>query len=190
VNLVTGLIPFLAWSESVDAQDAQTVCFFPPLATCAFEGARAQEAVAALRRGGVRARVQRDLGQVAPFGTAMLLPMVAELETAGWRFASFDAAHRRRFRQSSAEAARVVAAEVGARRPWPLRLAPWLVRPVVLAVARALLPLDLEAFFRSHFLKVGLQTTRTLDVYIDRARAHGLGPVPALEALRATRDAA
>lgn len=183
-DLVTGLIPFMAWHEAEGI-----VYFVPPLGASPFEGRRAAEVVDTLRRGALSARVDPTLARVAPFGTAVLMPLVAELETAGWRFAAFDGAHRRRFRQASAEALQVVAAEVGASAPLGARALRRAVHPLALALAGWVLPFDLEAFFRAHFLKVGAQTSRTLAVYAERASQHGVGPVPALEDLRRARDA-
>lgn len=187
-SLVTGHIPFLAWFEDGELGE-EVVLFVPPLSASLFEGARAAEVVSTLRRGGMDARVEPKLGRIAPFGTAVLMPLVAELETAGWRFAALDAAHRRRFRQASGEALRVVSAETRAAPPLGLRLLRRVVHPWALAVANALSPFDLEGFFRRHFVKVGAQTSRTLAVYADKATEHGVGPVPALEALRSARDA-
>ncbi len=187
-NLVTGLIPFLAWFEDGE-HDEEVVHFVPPLSASPFEGARAADVVSTLRRGGMDARVEPNLARIAPFGTAVLMPLVAELETAGWRFSAFDGAHRRRFRAASSEAMRVVSAETRASPPLGMRLLRRVVHPWTLAIANALSPLDLETFFRKHFVKVGAQTSRTLAVYADKAAEHRLGPMPALEALRAARDA-
>jgi len=190
--LVTGLIPFLAWSERTsdpsDAIHAETVVYFPPFAACPFAGPRAAEAVSALRRGDVAAKVDQGIGVKAAFGTAFLMPLVAELESAAWSFRGFDASHRVRFRSAAGEAARVVAAEIGVDQPAVLRLAPRIVHPVALRLASLFMPLDLEAFFRTHFTKVGAQTTRTLGVYLACADLAGLGALPSLQGLLDERD--
>lgn len=187
-SLVTGLIPFLAWFEEGPSGE-EVVVFSPPLSASPFEGARAAEVVSVLRRGGMAARVEPKLARIAPFGTALLMPLVAELETAGWRFAGLDGAHRRRFREASREAMRVVSAETRASAPLGLRLVRRLVHPWVLRVASVFTPFDLEGFFRTHFVKVGAQTRRSLGVYADKAAQHGIGPVPALESLRRACEA-
>lgn len=192
-DLVTGLIPFLAWSETLAVEGGEPqqemVVYFPPFSRTFFEGEQAAAVVTTLRRGGFPAAVDPALGRRAPFGTAFLMPLVAELQSVGWRFRGLDALHRDRFRRAVREAAGVVAAEVGAKAPGALSVLPRLVHPVSLRLASAVMPLDLEVFLERHFTKVGAQTSRTLGVYLERAQAHGLGPMPALHALLAERMA-
>lgn len=190
-RLVTGLIPFLAWFEhaTVDGRGLEeTVVWFPPFARCAFEGKRAEAVAAQLRAGGLRADAVPGLAQRAPYGSAVLMPTVAELEVAGWSFSALDAVHRKRLRNAVGEAFRVVRAETGAAPPRGLQgLVRW-VHPLTLRLINLLTPLNLEVFLRKHFTKVGHQTTRSLGVYVDRADHHGVGPVPALQALLAERN--
>jgi hypothetical protein len=86
--------------------------------------------------------------------------------------------------EGAREAAAIVAAETGAPRPLPSLAMRGPLVGAALAIARALSPLDLEAFLRYHFGKVGAQTRAMLDEYAERAEACSL-PHDAIDELRA-----
>jgi hypothetical protein len=141
--------------------------WFPPLASSPLSGPRAREVVAALRGGGLPARRIADAGPMAAFGTALMMPLLAALERAGWTFGGLrgsgllPAASR-----AAGEALEVMAHHQRRRAPWPLRAFhhPLLIR-TALAMLPRLMPFDLEAYLRAHFTKVGDQTRDLLHTY-------------------------
>jgi len=189
-RVVDGTIGFLSYHAPLPGEARFTepgmAYWFPPMAPSPFSGAepRVRGVLDALRAGKFPAKRVRDLSQTAPFPSAVLNAYVAALEGAGWSFATlrrdgYLAAGARAARQMLAIAAR----EVGAKAPLGVRLAarPTTMR-VVLRVQRAIVPLDLEAFFKAHFTKVGAQTRLGLRRYLALGKKHGL-PVDAIAQL-------
>jgi 2-dehydropantoate 2-reductase len=184
-RLVAGMVGMASWwapmegsEEKRERRVAEGVAyFFPPFGPTQLSGARADAAVAALRRGGAPAKRSRDVGPGQAFASAILMPLVAALETVGWSFARF----RRTEAKALAASAALEAIEAAARAsgsPPPLSrfaMRPWLLGLGV-ALARLFAPFDVEAFFRAHFLKVGAQTRWMLDQSIAEARDQGVEP--------------
>jgi 2-dehydropantoate 2-reductase len=112
------------------------------------------------------------------------MPLMAALERAGWSFRTLREPGRLALAARAArEALRVMAHHEGRPAPWPLRLVnrPLAVR-LALELAPRLLPLDIEAYLRLHFTKVGDQTRDFLHTYARLGRAAGL-PTEALAQL-------
>lgn len=192
-QVVQGLITLVGYHAPLPGESRfpgpGAAYWFPPLAASPLSGpaARLAPVIAALRAGGLPARRVRDVAALASFPTAALTPWLAMLEAARW---SFRELRRGRDRmavaaRASAEALRVMASALGRGAPWPLRV---VGRPLplrgVLRLAPLVMPMDVEAYLRAHFTKVGDQTRDLLDAYVARGRADGL-PVAALEAVRA-----
>jgi hypothetical protein len=138
--------------------------------------------VAALRAGGLSARRARDVPALAAFGSALLIPVVAALEKEGWSLAALTRSPRLALAARAArQACDALAVHEGRSPPLPIRLGS---RPAVLRtllrVGPRLPPVDLQAYLRAHFTKVGAQTRDMLDRYATLGRAVGL-PVDALE---------
>jgi 2-dehydropantoate 2-reductase len=140
--------------------------------------------VAALRAGGLPARRHRDIAPGSAFPTAMLMPLLAVLERAGWKFDVVRERERLALAARAGEQAlQVMARHQGQRPPLALRLVnhPLAVR-LVLAVAPRIMPFDLEAYLQVHFTKVGDQTRDFLRTYLALGRGAGL-PTDALAQL-------
>jgi 2-dehydropantoate 2-reductase len=158
--------------------------WFPPLAPSPMSGARREPVLAALRAGGLPARGHRNIGAVSDFPTALLMPLMAALEQAGWSFRTVRQPGRLALAARAArEALRVMAHRDRRPAPWPLRFVnrPLAVR-LALAVAPRLMPLDIETYLRVHFTKVSDQTRDFLRTYLTLGRAAGL-PTGALAQL-------
>jgi ketopantoate reductase len=163
--------------------------WFPPLSPSLMSGARREPVLAALRAGGLPARRYRDIAAVAAFPTALLMPLLAALEQAGWSFRALrEPARLALATRAAGEALAVMAHQGGRRVPWPLRL---LNRPLVVRLALALaprvMPLDTEAYLRVHFTKVGDQTRDFLRTYLTVGRGAGL-PTDGLALLGTATD--
>jgi ketopantoate reductase len=160
--------------------------WFPPLSPSPMSGPRREPVLAALRAGGLPARRHRDIGGIASFPTALLMPLMAALEQAAWSFRALREPGRLELAAAAAsEALRVMAHQGGRPAPWPLDLInrPLAVR-LALALAPRLMPLDIEAYLRAHFTKVADQTRDFLRTYLALGRAAGL-PTEALARLEA-----
>jgi ketopantoate reductase len=153
--------------------------WFPPLAPSLMSGARLAPVLAALRAGGLPARRHRNIGAISSFPTALLMPLMATLELAGWSFRTIREPGRLALAaQAAREALRVMAHHEGRPAPWPLRLVnrPLAVR-LALVLAPRLMPLDIESYLRAHFTKVGDQTRDFLRTYLNLGKAAGLPTV-------------
>jgi 2-dehydropantoate 2-reductase len=187
-RLVQGTITVVSYHAPLPGESrfpAPGVAYwFGPLVGSPLAGPRERlrPVLAALRRGRLPVRRLRDL-TAAALPTAALLPLLGVLELHNWSFARFLADGGGRARRAGREALTVMAAELGRRAPWPLRLV--LTRlglRALLAVAPRIMPLPLETYLRVHFIKVGDQTRDMLAHYVQRGRAAGL-PVETLAAL-------
>ncbi len=172
-RLVQGLIGFLSFQSPLPQApllpDGIAYSLLPGMAS-SFDGARASEIAALLRRGGFAARQTDDLIGSSAERSATAVPLIAGLEAADWSIAAFvRGPWLPRSIDASKEALNVVARHLG-RRPAAVRhiLAPLPVR-AALTLARPLTPFDLEAYLRFHFTKVGPQTRLMLETYAKRA---------------------
>jgi 2-dehydropantoate 2-reductase len=190
---VRGAISMASWHAplegSRDVRETSTPAgwayVLPPGGPSGFEGPRAPEVVRALRAGQCPAAIAHVTASLAT-GSAVLLPHIATLETAGWsvqRMGTGEVAALAA--RSSREALAIACARVAIAVPLALRL---FVRPfttrLVALLARTLAPFDVETYLRVHFTKVHAQTMMLLAEYVRDAEARGL-PHDALRTLRA-----
>lgn len=188
---VRGAISMASWRApfegSNDTRETRTppgyAYLLPPLGPSGFEGPRAAEAIAVLRRGGcpaTKARVTVSLAR----SSAMLLPHVATLEAAGWSVARLASAELSALAAaSSREATAIACARIGVPQGLARMLLRGWVTRLAAHLAKRVLPFDLEVYLRVHFLKVRAQTMLLLAEYVRDAAALGL-PSQALVALR------
>jgi hypothetical protein len=193
-RLVDGFISIVSYpaplpgERSRDGGDVPegTTVWGPPGSPNLFSGPRERvdPVVAALRAGGLPARLVRDVPARTAFMSSALMAILLGLEEAGW---SVDRLRRTGLPLALAgarEAMRVTAHTFGAP-PLGMRLALWSpISRLVMRLAPRLTPFPLEPYLRYHFTKVGAQTRHILGVAIERGRAAGL-PVSAMEQLLA-----
>ncbi len=196
-RLVQGVITLMAFhaplgdegegEDTLGARAPGIAYWLPPGAKLplAGEAVRVAALVRALGRGGCRARLDPEAARSGALASAVMMPYLAALELAGWRF---DAVRRSpelvRAWRAGREAAAVVAAETGAKPGWPARLLrPWSVR-LLSRLAPLLFPFDIERFLCVHFTKVGDQTRFMLGRYAALAAQRRL-PHAHLDALAA-----
>ncbi len=183
-RLVQGLIGFLSFQSPLPrAPNLPEGIGYTllPGSLNAFDGSRAEEVVALLRKGGMSARRQSDLPGRSAERSATTVPIIAGLEAAGWSIAGFTAGPWLSLSLSaSREALAVVSHSLS--RP-PKRVAPRLAVAVALKLAPRFTPFDLEAYLEFHFSKVGPQTRLMLETWIRHARDAGL-PASAMIELR------
>lgn len=189
-RLVDGLIPFIAYQSplpgvAAEAARAPGIAYWlPPLVGTSLSGPRAADAAAALRAGGMGARVVKDAEVQRGLGSALLMSVIATLEVSGWSLA----ACRRRLDGAADEATRAMAKKHGVSRG-PLAL---VTSPAVLALAlraaEVVAPLPLEPYLRYHFTKVGAQTRMMMKGFLETATAVGVN-APQLRALAAALPA-
>ena len=198
-RLVQGLISLVSYHAPLPGETrfpAEGMAYwYPPLSPSPFSGPadRVTAVVAALAKGKLPAKRHRDVGKLAAFPSAVMMPYLVALELGGW---TVGGARRAGTFTLGARAAREAIAVVGhalGKPPLGVRL---LARPRLLRAglwgARPLIPLPFEIYLREHFTKVGDQTAEFIDLYIAKGRAAGL-PVEALtelaNRLRAARTA-
>jgi 2-dehydropantoate 2-reductase len=183
-RLVQGLIGFLSFQSPLPrAPNLPEGIGYTllPGSLNAFDGSRAEEVVALLRKGGMSARRQSDLPGRSAERSATTVPIIAGLEAAGWSIAGFTAGPWLSLSLSaSREALAVVSHSLS--RP-PKRVAPRLAVAVALKLAPRFTPFDLEAYLEFHFSKVGPQTRLMLETWVRHARDAGL-PASAMLELR------
>lgn len=130
---------------------------------------RAHAVADALQQGGCPAKVDPKTAQLAAFAAAVVVPVVAALETAGWSFTRLRKGPAMELASTAArEAQHTVSAHLNANPPLPLRLARRSeFLGLALRMGARMMPFDLEVYLEYHFTKVGAQTRQILDNYIE-----------------------
>lgn len=187
-QLVRGLITFISYQSPLPGRPgpAGIAYFLSPLAPGLFAGEpeRVAGVVAALRAGGMAARVTPDIDLAAGGAEAFLNPMVAALECNGWRLGDFAASEAFVLGRQAALEALAIEGVTRGLRLLPFRLL--LSGPgsrLLLLLAPRVLPLALEPYLAYHFGKVGRQTREMLEAWSELGERKGL-PVAGLRQLR------
>lgn len=185
---VFGLISLMSYFAPLEGEtvaEPGVAYWFPPLSPTSFAGpqARRDAAVGALKRGKCPAASREHVRESSAFGSALLIPHIIALEGAGWSYERFVREHWLADSiASTREAAGAAASHLGKPPPFAMRLVgAWTLR-LLLAVLRAIAPLDLAKFFKVHFTKVRDQSKMQMAEYI-RLGTKGGQPVTALSKL-------
>ena len=186
-RIVQGIITVISYRAPLPGEtrfpEPGIAYWFPPLTPSPLSGAAARvvAVVHALRRGGLPARRIADVASRGAFGAALLMPVIAVLESVGWRLDALrHRAHLALAIRAGREAMDIVAQRRGRHPPLALRLAGHaLVVRSLLRVAPLATPFDLETYLRVHFTKVGDQTRDALRTYLAWGRTARL-PTEAL----------
>jgi 2-dehydropantoate 2-reductase len=179
-HLVQGLITLISYQAPLPGEHVShpgVAYFFPPLAATPFTGPpdRTQAVVDALRAGGCRAKVSPHVRKQAVLGSAVLMPHVVALETAGWSVPALRTSPLLRLASRASHEAMLIAARyTGFPPPAARHVVHPLLTQLVLGLAPRVLPFDLETYLRYHFTKVGAQTRAAMAVYLEVGAALGL----------------
>ena len=185
-RLNLGMITLMGWSSPLPGEQGpkETLWWPPPLSPALFEGPEAEALAAELAAGGVPAKATADVAWTAGLGSAGLIPAIAALELAGWRFDTLRAEGLPRLCAAAVEAMNVV----GAVRGKSPGLAPSLLRPWIVGLITRLAPLvapvNMEVYLCAHFSKVRPQTLAGLSTWIEDGEARGLPTTALRELLR------
>jgi hypothetical protein len=188
-RLVSGVITLISYHAPLPGETRfptpGMAYWFPPMAPCPISGTRARvdAVLGVLGAGKLPIKRHPDVPSFSAFPTAILMPYLVALESAGWSFRELANGPIALGGRGAREALEVVAARAGKRPPLPMRLA---TRPRVMRMAlwfmERIVPLPLEVYLKAHFTKVGDQTRMLMAGYIERGRAGKLD-VTALEQL-------
>jgi hypothetical protein len=178
-RIVRGPIPLISYGTSLHAEDTwgEGIRYLLPPGSQGFSGAsdeRVQAVVGALRAGGMSAKSVGDAGADYELGGALFLPFMASLELCDWSFrAARSSAEVRLGIEAGRECVARAAASHGRTAPlWSRLWSPSIVS-LLLAIAPGIMPVPIEAFFRYHFTKVGLQTELMLEEHTRAGAAEG-----------------
>jgi 2-dehydropantoate 2-reductase len=188
-RLVDGFITIVSYHAPLPGErevpEGMTV-WYPPATPNLFSGPaqRTAQVVAALRGGGLPAKVARDVPRHSAFLGGAFMAVLLALEASGWSLARL-----RRERLAAAVAGARASLAVTARSfgaaPLVVRLA---LRAPLLRIATRIaprvVPFPFEPYLRAHFTKVGAQTRQIIAAQIERGKAAGVA-VTALETLLA-----
>ena len=173
-RLVQGVITLQSFHAPLPGAEPVTpgiAWWFPPLSPIPLGGdaTAVRAAAAALKQGGCPASARPGKQVSAVGASAVMMPIIAALERAGWSLQRLRTTDALRLGCDAArECATVVARSEGKRAPLYLGLVrPWLMGLVV-RLAPRFIPFDLERFLEVHFTKVGAQTRLMLATYIER----------------------
>jgi 2-dehydropantoate 2-reductase len=162
--------------------------WFPWLSGIGFSGAPApvEEVTSTLKRGGMPVTRVADVHAEVAFVGAILDKTVAAVECADWSFERLrrDPELLWLATRSMRECWALAEARTGRKTPLQLRLVRPFALRLILALAPLVLPLDLEAFFHYHYVKVGEQTLLLQEDQLARFAAAGI-PCPATAELAA-----
>jgi 2-dehydropantoate 2-reductase len=175
-RLVWGMFPLVSFADG-----NITRWYLPPFTKLPWSGPGAQKVVDLLNRGGLAARVDRDVPSAHAFAGPLLQMLVIAVEIAGWKLRAV-APQLGRALAAMREAVAVAERQRQATAPFFIKLLrPWMLR-LALPVLR-LAPFDVENYVQTHFTKVGDQTVAGLDTLIAEAQKLQL-PSASLSELR------
>lgn len=182
-----GLIGLIGYQTPLPGELAPTegIAYLAPPGAALLDNSEAgQQAAALLRSGGLSAKSVADLPWLSARGTALLVPLIAGLELAGW---SLSQLRRTPWQAIACEASRealFIAAAYLQRRPGMVAKLP---QPALVSLltrlAPKVLPIPLESYLQYHFSKVGEQSRQMLDHWIAEGEARSMN-VTALQSLR------
>ena len=185
VSALIGMISYQAPLPGETVPRPGMAYLFPPGRPSAFGGPEASAVVQALRAGGCPAKEDPNAGAASAFGSGLLMPNIAALETAGWSIAKLRRGdHLDLAAAASREAMAVAAARMGVDPPMVRELIRGPILKLAWAAVPHLLPIDVETYVAYHFTKVGEQTRELLEEYRREGEARGL-PTEAIVKLAA-----
>jgi Ketopantoate reductase PanE/ApbA len=190
-RVISGVITLISYSAPLPGETRfpkpGMAYWFPPLSPSLVSGSpeRATQVIALLKGGGLPIKRHPDVPKFAAFPTAMMMPYLVALESAGWTFRGLAKGPIELAARGAREAMAIVGRTAG-KPPLMMRL---VARPRVLRMglwfARRVVPLPLEIYLKEHFIKVGDQTRLFMAGYIARGKGAGMD-VSALEQLTAS----
>ena len=179
-RLLTGLISFMSWQAPLPGEQVSPGIRFwhPWTMKSVFGGPGDADVVRRLRAGGCPSKVGDARVEMA-LGSAVLQPIVGYLETVDWRWSRLSE-RAADIAACQAQTMAIAAAFVGVS---PRMTPPAFGLSLAAGLVPAVVPVDIEAFFRWHFTKVGDQTRAMLGTWVEQGQARGLA-VDRVEALR------
>lgn len=182
-----GLIGFISFQTPLPGEHAPEKGFaylLPPGAALLDNSAAGKHAAALLRSGGLSAKSVGDLPWLSARATALMVPLIAGLELAGWSLSQLRTTPWQGIACEASREAMWIAAAYLDRRPGMMAKLP---QPALVSMltrlAPKVLPLPLESYLQYHFGKVGEQTRQMLDHWIAEGEARSMS-VTALQSLR------
>ncbi|WP_230467392.1 ketopantoate reductase family protein [Lujinxingia vulgaris] len=187
-QIVRGLITSVSYPAPLPGESCPqpgTAYWFPPLTPALFEGPsnRVTPIVNALKRGHMSSKSVRGLAEKAAFGSGLLMPIVAHMETVGWRLDRLRDEKLSELVATMSQIRAILEATLGASAPLPMRLLTPATVKLLTRIAPRVPPFNFEVYLQVHFTKVGAQTRMFLDDYVAKGQAHNL-PTGAIAELR------
>lgn len=188
-QVVSGMIGLSSYPGPLEGESLPKpgmVYWVPPLTKMTFSGPndRTRAVVKLLNKGGLKSGKIADVHVAMAFGSPLLQYLMVALELVDWTFAALrrDKALMTLAHKATRQAWGIVGKRMKASTPFGMRL----LRPWMLRLATHLIPLvapiDMERFFKKHFLKVGDQTEQQMQTFLDEAKEQQ-SPSDAIETL-------
>lgn len=179
-HVVTGMLSFISYPGPLPNENLPTpgtVYWFPPLSPTPFEGNAdaVKSVVKLLKRGGLPAKIDQKLASKSAYPSAILISLVAALELEDWSFKKLkNSARLNTIIKAIHEASNAIAAHTHTSAPLAMRAISPRTLKLIIPIAPKVIPLDIEAYLRLHFLKVRPQTIQQLSSYLHVAKKHQL----------------
>lgn len=188
-QIVNGMIGYIAYQGPLEDEKVGgegMLYWLPPGSPSLFDGeddARVSQVLGMLDAGGCNVKRASGIKHKSAFPTAVLMPFLVALELNDWNFARVKKSDAlSQASDATREAAEGIARDIDASAPAPIKLQrPWMLK-MLLGVGPCITPLPLETYLAYHFTKVGAQTRRNIDLYIELCERHDL-PHASLDAL-------
>jgi 2-dehydropantoate 2-reductase len=187
--LVTGMISFVSYRAPLSGEkvaEPGMAYWFPPLLSSFFSGSgdRVQEVVHALDRGGLHAKVHRDVESLVGHMLAVQAPLTAGLECAGWSIRQFTRSNWLKVAcRATKEASEVVARYQRSATPGIIRVLNCSIIRLLISLLPKQNPVHLESYLAFHYTKLQEQSRQHIDDYMERGIKHGMS-VESLSELR------
>ena len=185
-QVVYGMITLASFFAPLDeaAVPKTMTWWFPPFSSAPFSGidARVRSVVNSLKLGGMRAKAVRDIVPRLRVGSGILMPFIAALESAEWKFSNLRDGPLLSLAGRAAREATQLSLPNQHRLGIYFLTQTWFLK-LILIIAPRCTPFNLETMLKVHFVKVGAQTRSMLDGYVEMSKV----PSDSSEALERLR---
>jgi hypothetical protein len=181
-KIVTGVIALVAFPTPLGnkwPQEKGMAVWFPPFAKAPFDGMpeEVKKAMSPLIKAGFPATFKKinDKPEMVAFGATFLGLFIRNLELQGWKLSAFQNSQTALLMtRSTKEAFEVVSKSHQLSSPFFGHLLSTMFYRTAIAVAKFMMPFDLETYLKFHFTKVGPQMRMGLENLQKEARALGM----------------
>ena len=181
-QIVEGMITLISYQAPLATESAEQegiAYYLPPMMPIPFSGEkeRRDHVIETFKKSKLSAKASKSVRMESLFPTAYLMSFLTALESSDWRFQNLkkNKILLKQLKVTINEIFTALEKEYNTKRPISFRFlsGPMLVT-TMLTMVPAVMPMDIETYFRYHFTKVKDQTKLYMNNYLELAKSLGL----------------